>query len=121
MLLKDLSKGDIFQDGKNSWDGLYRFHSCSIQGDRLLVYLIGLSFSGNISLCHSNSFTWRDINHQVYIPVFYRCEFKKSKDIPCIPVNNNRIFYPSNLNSINISNKYCEGNNYWYEYADLIY
>lgn len=23
--------------------------------------------------------------------------------------------------SINISNKYCEGNNYWYEYADLIY
>jgi len=121
MKLSELSKGDIFQDGKNSWDGLYRFHSCSIEGKQLIVYLMGIGYNGDISKCKANSFTQRDINHEIYIPVFYKCEFKKSRGIPCIPVSNHRIFYPTNLNSINISDKFCNRNDYWYDYAELKY
>ena len=121
MKLLKLSKGDIYKEGKNSWDGLYRFHSCSVENNRLLVHLMGIGYNGNISNCKANSFTWRDVNHEVYIPVFYKCEFKKSRGIPCIPVHNHRIFFPTNLNAINISDKFCDGNNYWYEYEELKY
>ena len=121
MKLKNLQKGDIFQDGKNTWDGIYRFHSCEIIDGRLFIKLMSLNYRGEVATCKPNSFTWRNIEHEVYIPVLYKCEFKKSKGIPCIPVHNHRIFYPNNLNNINISDKYCNGNEYWYNYADLIY
>ena len=116
LLLKQLNKGDIFQDDKHSWDGVFRFHSCQIIDGRLLVKLIGINYQGDVDSCSANSFTWRELNHQAYIPVYYRCEFRKSKGLPCIPVSNHRIFLPSNLNPINLSDKYCNRN----DYADLL-
>lgn len=121
MKLKDLQKGDIFQDGKHSWNGIYRFHSYENMNDGLLIYLMGISYAGDVENAHANSFTWREMDHEVYIPVFYKCEFKRKRGTPCIPVNNHRIFYPSNLNPINISDKFCNRNDYWYEYANLLF
>ena len=121
MKLTDLHKGDIFQDGKHSWDGVYRFHSCSIKGKRILIHLMGVFYAGDVETAFANSFTWRDIEHEVYIPVFYKCEFKRKRGLPCLPVNNRRVFYPSNLNPINISNKFCDRDDYWYEYANLLF
>jgi len=67
LLLKQLNKGDIFQDDKHSWDGVFRFHSCQIIDGRLLVKLIGINYQGDVDSCSANSFTWRELNHQAYI------------------------------------------------------
>ena len=83
------------------------------------VYFIGLNFAGDILSAHANSFTLRDSDIQVYIPKFYLCEFKKTKGRPCIPVSNCRHFLPNNLNKINLSDKYCSHNKYWYDFAEI--
>lgn len=121
MKLKDLKKGDIYQDGKNRWDGWFRFHSCEVVDDRLFICLMGMNYSGDINKCNPNSFTWRDIEREVYIPVLYKCEHRKTKGIPCVPVSAHRCLYPSNLNPINVSDKYCDRNDYWYDNADLLF
>jgi len=122
MKIVDLKKGDIYQDGPNTWDGLFRFHNYyQLPNGQLRILLMGLNFQGKVENALANSFTNRPANHEVYIPVFYKCEFKKTKGIPCIPVNNHRNFFPQNLNQINISNKFCDRNDYWYEYAELKY
>ena len=118
MKLTELTKGDIFKWGDFPGEALYRFHSIDKINNRYLIHLLGVCYNGNIENCKPNSFTWRDEDLDVFIPLFYLCEFKKTKGIPCIPVSNHRIFLPNNLNEINKSNVYCSHNKYWYDYVN---
>lgn len=117
--LSELSKGDIFLfDPK--FGELHRLHSISKRKNGSIdIYFIGVSYAGDITTANANSFTLRDSDIQVYIPKFYLCEFKKSKGLPCIPVSNCRHFLPNNINAINMSNQYCNRNDYWYDYAEI--
>lgn len=120
MILTKLTKGDIFKFDNQSWDSLYRFYSLIKHKDgRFLINLMGILYKGEIKKAFANSFTWRDIDVEVFIPTFYLCEFKKTKGIPCIPVSNHRIFFPTNLNQLNLSDKYCNHNKYWYDFVQI--
>lgn len=113
-----LSKGDLFKFDF-PFGRLHRFHSLSIESDgRLLIYLMGVNFEGNINNAHSNSFTWRDCDVDVFVPRFYLCESKKTRGVPCLPVGVERLLLPNNLNEVNLSDKYCNGKEYWYDYVN---
>lgn len=120
MILTKLTKGDIFKFGSECWDSLHRFHSLTRYKDgRYCINLMGVSYRGDVKKAFSNCFTWRDTDIEVFIPMFYLCEFKKTKGIPCIPVSNHRIFLPENLNQLNLSDKYCNHNKYWYDFVQV--
>ena len=117
--LSELSKGDIFLFDPRFGE-LHRLHSISKHKNGSFdIYFIGFNYAGDVSTAKANSFTLRDCDIQVYIPKFYLCEFKKTKGRPCIPVSNCRHFLPNNLNKINLSDKYCLHNKYWYDYAEI--
>jgi len=118
MKLTELPKGTIFKWANKSWEALERIHSVTKEGNRYLIILMGIGFAGNVDKAFGNSFTWRDEDVEVFVPKFYLCEFKKTRGIPCIPVNNHRQFLPNNLNELNMSDVYCSRNDYWYEYVN---
>lgn len=121
MKLTDLKKGDIFKFGDKHWDYEYRFHSLQEnENGTYTIYLIYPNFSGDIKSAKWTSFTKRDSNVDVFLPVYYLSEQKRTKGIPCIPVSNKRHILPKNLNPINLSNTYCQHNNYWYERESII-
>ena len=121
MTITELKKGDIFKWGNKSWDEEHRFHSIEQYPDgRYCIMLMGVRFAGNVEKAGWHAFTWRDTDVDIFIPIYYLCEFKKSRGIPCVPVNNHRQFLPTNLNAINMSDVYCNRNDYWYDYQDLI-
>lgn len=118
MKLSELPKGTIFQWRNFPGEGLNRIHSVSKEGNKYLILLMGVHYAGDVNSCKANSFTWREEDIEVFVPKFYLCEFQKTKGIPCIPVSNHRIFYPNNLNTLNMSDVYCSHNKYWYNFVN---
>ena len=122
MKLSELKKGDIFKFGIDFWDEENRLHSVEKQSNgKYLIIFIGMDFQGNIETAFGNgSFTWRDKDVEVFIPVYYLSEHKKTKGLPCVPVGQQRHIMPKNLNEINKSNIYCNGNKYHYNRFAII-
>lgn len=119
MKITQLQKGDVFQWGEQPWDGRARFHSVMETDGRLLIMLMGMHYQGDVSNAKHTCFTWRDTDVEVFIPEFYRSEQRRTKGTPCVPVSNHRHLLPGNLNPINISDRYCEHDKYWYDLAAL--
>ena len=113
--LLNLKKGDLFKFGKNSWDAVHRFHSLEKKGKQYYIFFISLNYLGDIESAKWNSYTWRDSNVEIFIPKYLLSEQKRTNGKPCIPVSNRRIVFPYLLNEINLTEKYCKGNNYWYD------
>jgi hypothetical protein len=119
ILLSDLPKGTIFCWRNFVGEGMCRLHSIKkISKKHWMIFMFGINYQGDIEKVKWTSFTSRDTIPKVFVPKFYLCEFKKSYGIPCIPVSNHRIFLPNNLNELNMSDKYCSHNNYWYKYVN---
>ncbi len=118
--LTDLKKGDIFKFGDKPWDAEHRFHSLhKKEGERYNIWFMGISYAGDIEKARTTSFTWRDNDEEVWIPKYLLSEQRRTKGTPCLPVSNHRIFYPMNLNKINLSEVYCSHDKYWYQYESI--
>lgn len=121
MKLTDLKKGDVFKFGPKDWDSEHRFHSLQIKEDgRYTIFLMGLMYNGIVEKANWNSFTWRDEDEEIFIPVYYLSEQRRTKGMPCVPVSNERHILPSNLNEINLSDIYCSHDKYWYQRVCII-
>ena len=114
--LSQLSKGDIFKFGNKPWDALHRFHSLYLPDNGLwYINMMSPYYNGSMETCYPICFTHRDEDIEVYIPKFYLSEQKRTRGLPCIPHNNARDIIATNLNSINLSDKYCSHDKYWYD------
>lgn len=121
MKFTDLKKGDIFKYGSQPWNCLNRFHSLEVtESGRINLNLMAIGFNGDVETCFPIYFTYREKDQEVFIPKFFLSENRNSKGRPCIPVNTHRNLLPSNLNEINKSDKYCEGNQYHHCIAEII-
>jgi len=114
MKLSELPKGIIFKFENKGWEALQRVHSIEQIDGRFLIRMMGLQYAGNVEAALPYCFTWRDEDLDVFIPKFYLSEQKRTKNMPCIPVNNQRHILPNNLHELNMSGVYCSHDKYWY-------